>query len=575
MEGTRIRIVFPTPLGCSRKTLLEILEGPRYDSLHEACDIHDEEKVKELFEKKTKKLVKYLNHTTYLSYFLEYVLQTRQVPINHWKFLRALIKYGVGMELFQFLDKEKWMSMEHPTKRLSVLYYAVRADNLDVVRFVLQERESGRDIYRGAQPAILVALSNEKYRRTALAMIDSTQFDPYYPTDRYVQAITKNSYYLTVIRMIEKLVPFTREHILVLDDLGFTRKASLLYLNKYFLHRISAIRNGYDPEVTVPRSLIFQQIRDTESQSEVLRLIKGRSYDLHGTDAYGLYLMSYVPKERGLWLGKILPKYGYDPMQCGYGAVFFFDAVSRGATTKEVKKFLRMGVDVNARQPGTQYTALHYAVRFRNIELAFLLLEYGASPHYVSLSGETALLHAFLYQEKKQRTFLNNKRKALLANNLVAALRARGAKYYVGGHPWGRASAEYEQARQRDLKGATLAQLIYYTHYELFENWSFWDTERMETRMRKEWLSMPKTLMPMRWILHGSTLIWFDRRNLNRGAFIFDAEGRAPCPPDEHGDCYLTKRIEGDWLYLERHVVDRSSGESVVSRTICRRHKNT
>ena len=61
---------------------------------------------------------------------------------------------------------------------------------------------------------------------------------------------------------------------------------------------------------------------------------------------------------------------------------------------KGVRKALRKGVDVNARGPQANATALHYAVRMGARDTVAALLAAGADPDLQDIAGNTALAEA-------------------------------------------------------------------------------------------------------------------------------------------------------------------------------------
>lgn len=74
-----------------------------------------------------------------------------------------------------------------------------------------------------------------------------------------------------------------------------------------------------------------------------------------------------------------------------YDVTPLFVAISKGDIAT-VKKFIEYGVDVNESKNGM--TALMYAARFNNPEIAQLLIEKGADLSAKDYNGFTALKHA-------------------------------------------------------------------------------------------------------------------------------------------------------------------------------------
>lgn len=530
--------------------MLEILQGKRYDVLHTGSDIYVEASVQLILERHSRAVVAYLCQSKPPSYFLEYVFKERGYAVDLWPLVRALVEGSVGVKWYRSFNPETWPRLLHPTKRRSLLYYAVKANNVEVVRSICET--AGEMMYEGDRPALLFSLMDKKYSQTALVMIDSPGFRLDYPTEDYVRSITKESYFLVVMKLIEKMVPFTQQDIKVLDNLGFTRKRNLTLLAPYFLHRLSAIRMGLDPEMTVAKTLLFRKFVDRKTTLSLFKTSK--RLDLYGQDAYGLYFLSYIKTKHVKWTVKLLEKHGYDPFKCGYGN-YFFDLIQKdGAGMVEVKKFLKKGMDVNTQQQDTGYTALHYAIRKKDHTLVGFLLKAGASPHFIASTGETALIMAHQYDLRA----------------LIFELRAHRVKYYAGNASLVPKDTEFHKERHFQMREATLVQLIFYKCYNQISHLSFWETKYAETLASPgQWV--PK--VPVRWIYDPQVdrLIWIDKNISTRGAIQFDEHGKANDLPDEKGRCFMTRIVTQDLLILERNVVNFLHESQVVSRTVCRR----
>ena len=74
-----------------------------------------------------------------------------------------------------------------------------------------------------------------------------------------------------------------------------------------------------------------------------------------------------------------------------------YDAIVKGSLT-EVEKLIDAGVDINYKykkdKNKSEYTALHYAVKYREFDIAELLIEKGANVNAVDIYGWHPLLYA-------------------------------------------------------------------------------------------------------------------------------------------------------------------------------------